>query len=59
MGWNLELYDDGSVSEESLKVFQQAGSAVRKLYPKKPKSGIGRYEPRASLSFAISANDSS
>jgi hypothetical protein len=35
LSWNLEMYDDGSVSEESLKVFQAAGSAVRKLYPKK------------------------
>jgi hypothetical protein len=35
LSWNLEMYDDGSVSEESLKVFQTAGSAVRKLYPKK------------------------
>jgi len=33
MGWNLELHDDGRVSEESLEVFQQAASAVRKLYP--------------------------
>jgi hypothetical protein len=34
MGWNLESYDDGRVSEESFEVFQQAASAVRKLYPK-------------------------
>ena len=39
LSWNLEMYDDGSVSEESLKVFQQAGSAVRKLYPRKKISG--------------------
>ena len=37
LSWNLEMYDDGSVSEESLKVLQQAGSAVRKFYPKKLK----------------------
>jgi hypothetical protein len=35
LSWNLLMYDDGSVSEESLKVFQQAGSAVRNLYPRK------------------------
>jgi hypothetical protein len=40
MGGNLELHDDGSVSEESLKVFQQAGNAMQRLYPKKLKSGI-------------------
>lgn len=39
LSWNLEMYDDGSVSEESLKVFQQGGSAVRKLYPRKKTSG--------------------
>jgi hypothetical protein len=40
LSWNLAMYDDGSVSEESLKVFQQAGEAVRKLYPKKQKSSV-------------------
>lgn len=35
LSWNLEMYDDGSVSAESLKVFQHAGEAVRNLYPKK------------------------
>jgi hypothetical protein len=34
LSWNLEMYDDGSVSEASLRVLQQAGDAVRKLYPK-------------------------
>jgi hypothetical protein len=34
LSWNLEMYDDGSVSAESLKVFRHAGQAVRKLYPK-------------------------
>ena len=33
---NLEMYDDGSVSDESLRVFQATGNVVRKLYPKKP-----------------------
>jgi hypothetical protein len=38
LSWNLLMYDDGSVSEESLAVFQQAGRAVRRLYPKKQTS---------------------
>jgi Alpha-L-fucosidase len=39
LSWNLEMYDDGSVSKASLEVFQQAGDAVRKLYPKKQPPG--------------------
>jgi hypothetical protein len=35
LSWNVEMYDNASVSEDSLKVLQQMGSAVRKLYPKK------------------------
>jgi hypothetical protein len=34
LSWNLLMYDDGSVSEGSLKVLRGAGSAVRKQYPK-------------------------
>ncbi len=34
LSWNLLMYDDGSVSEQSLAIMQAAGSAVRKIYPK-------------------------
>lgn len=33
LSWNLLMYDDGSVSEQSLAIMQAAGSAVRKIYP--------------------------
>ena len=34
LSWNMLMYDDGSVSDASLKLLQQAGQAVRKQYPK-------------------------
>ena len=33
LSWNLLMYDDGSVSNASLKLLQQVGQAVRKQYP--------------------------
>jgi hypothetical protein len=33
LSWNMLMYDDGSVSEASLNLLQQAGQAVRKQYP--------------------------
>jgi hypothetical protein len=34
LSWNMLMYDDGSVSDASLKLLQQAGQAVRNKYPK-------------------------
>jgi hypothetical protein len=33
LSWNLLMYDDGSVSQESLAVLQSAGKMVRQKYP--------------------------
>lgn len=35
LSWNMLMYDDGDVSEASLKLLQQAGQAVRNKYPKR------------------------
>lgn len=34
LSWNLLMYDDGSVSEDSLAVLQFAGRIVREKYPR-------------------------
>jgi hypothetical protein len=34
LSWNLLMYDDGSVSPESLEVLRAAGAAVRERYAK-------------------------
>jgi hypothetical protein len=34
LSWNMLMYDDGSVSDASLKLLQQVGQEVRKKYPK-------------------------
>jgi hypothetical protein len=34
LSWNMLMYDDGTVSDASLKLLQQVGQEVRKKYPK-------------------------
>jgi hypothetical protein len=34
LSWNLLMYDDGSVSQNSLSLLQSVGRAVRMQYPK-------------------------